>query len=60
MYFRGVVLFMLLLGSTTMIDGGQKREVPVDWGWVCSQCRHGNPDTTSRCEYCGKVKSDLL
>ncbi|WP_316355681.1 zinc-ribbon domain-containing protein [Candidatus Neptunichlamydia sp. REUL1] len=56
MYLRGIVLFMLLLGSTTMIDGGQKKEVPIDWGWICPQCRHGNPDDAKRCEYCGKTK----
>lgn len=25
-------------------------------GWICSQCRHGNPENAIRCEYCGKSK----
>jgi len=38
-------------------------DIPVDQsihlcasGWICSECRHANPENATRCEYCGKSK----
>lgn len=29
---------------------------PIASDWICSRCRHGNPDSAPMCEYCGKSK----
>ena len=61
MCLKGMVILMLLLGGNIIrMNEILKREVPADWGWVCLQCRHGNPDTVLRCEYCGKKYMESL
>ena len=54
------LLFMMIYFLTSFYS---LSDTPVDLsihlcasGWICSQCRHGNPENATRCEYCGKSK----